>query len=132
VFEENTAIKNNKWNIKQVVKYSVNIQDTVSKHNLYINIRNGGAYEYSNLYLFIRTRLPNKKIITDTLECILADNQGRWLGRGTGQVLDNRIPFKKNVQFKDTGNYIFEIEQAMRLEELPEIYDVGLRIEKVN
>jgi gliding motility-associated lipoprotein GldH len=75
--------------------------------------------------------MPGGKKITDTLECILADENGKWLGKGTGHIVDNRVPFKRNVIFPDTGKYTFEIEQAMRMEKLPEVYDIGLRIEKV-
>jgi gliding motility-associated lipoprotein GldH len=131
VFEDNMAIDNNEWNIKQVIKLEVPVSDNLSKNNLYINVRNGGSYSYSNLFLFITTTMPGGKKITDTLECMLADENGKWLGKGTGHLIDNRIPFKRNVIFPDTGRYIFEIEQAMRMEKLPEIYDIGLRIEKV-
>jgi len=130
VFENNTSINNNNWRINQVVKFDVKITDITHRNNLYINIRNSGAYNFSNLYLFIKTNMPNGKTISDTLECILANEQGKWLGRGTGHILDNQIPFKKNILFPDTGTYHFEIEQAMRMETLPEIYDIGLRIEK--
>ena len=132
VFEENVAIKNNQWDIKQIVKLEVPISDNLSKNDLYINVRNGGNYNYSNLFLFITTSMPNGKKLTDTLECVLADESGKWLGKGTGQIIDNRIPFKRNVVFPDTGKYTIEIEQAMRMELLPEIYDIGLRIEKAN
>jgi gliding motility-associated lipoprotein GldH len=131
VFEANVAINNNEWNIKQVVKLEVPVSDNLTKNNLYINVRNGGSYSYSNLFLFITTTMPGGKKITDTLECILADENGKWLGKGTGHIVDNRVPFKRNVIFPDTGKYTFEIEQAMRMEKLPEVYDIGLRIEKV-
>lgn len=132
VYEENVAINNNEWDIKQVVKLETQITDNLSKNDIYINVRNGGNYNYSNLFLFITTTMPTGKKITDTLECVLANENGKWLGKGTGHIIDNRIPFKRNIVFPDTGKYIFEIEQAMRMEKLPEVYDIGLRIEKAN
>ncbi|MBK9478712.1 MAG: hypothetical protein IPN99_07715 [Bacteroidetes bacterium] len=38
--------------------------------------------------------------------------------------------FKKGVRFRKTGTYRFTLEQAMRVENLPLIMDVGMRIEK--
>ena len=66
----------------------------------------------------------------DTLECILADEKGKWLGTGIGDIYDNQIPFKKNVLFPKKGKYKFEIEQGMRTDIVPLIMDIGLRIEK--
>ena len=66
----------------------------------------------------------------DTIECILADNSGKWLGEGSGDIWDNQILFKKGVRFRKTGTYRFTLEQAMRVENLPLIMDVGMRIEK--
>ena len=60
----------------------------------------------------------------------MADEKGKWLGTGVGDLYDNQIPFKRNVRFPLAGIYHFEIEQGMRLETTPLILDVGLRIEK--
>ena len=66
----------------------------------------------------------------DTLECILADEKGKWLGNGLGDIYDNQILFKKNVRFPLAGKYTFEIQHGMRADIVPLIMDVGLRIAK--
>ena len=130
IFEENKEIENGIWNSKNKVRFEVTIQDTLQLHNFYINIRNAGAYPYSNLYLFLETVFPDKVYARDTIECILADNSGKWLGEGSGDIWDNQILFKKGVRFRKAGTYQFTIEQSMRVENLPLIMDVGMRIEK--
>lgn len=112
------------------MKFSVDIQDTISSHNLYINIRNASKYQFNNLFLFVTTRSP-KGLIKDTVELTLADAKGRWLGNGLGDVWDHQIPYKTNVRFPFRGTYTFELEQAMRNTKLPNIMDAGIRIEKV-
>ena len=82
------------------------------------------------MYIFLDTKYPNNSISRDTIECILADPSGKWLGDGSGDIWDNLILFKKNVRFKQIGTYKFRYEQAMRMPLLPMIMDVGLRIEK--
>lgn len=130
IFEQNTEIASGIWNNKNIVKFEVNIVDTITPHNFYINVRNAGSYPYSNLYLFLETEFPNKTVSRDTVECILADDAGKWLGDGSGDIWDNRILFKKGVRFRQAGKYIFSLEQAMRVQNLPMIMDVGMRIEK--
>ena len=130
VYEQNIEIPNGIWNSKNKAKFEVDIADTLTPHNFYINVRNAGAYPYSNLFLFLETEFPDKVYALDTIECLLADNSGRWLGDGSGDIWDNRILFKKGVRFRKAGKYIFTLEQAMRVENLPMVMDVGVRIEK--
>jgi len=130
LYEENKQIPKRVWNNKNLVHFTVDITDTISLHNVYINIRNAGDYAYSNLFMFLRTAYPGGKVSCDTVECILADIGGRWLGKGSGDVWDNQILFKSGVRFTKTGIYTFSYEQAMRVEDISMITDVGLRIEK--
>ena len=130
VYEQNIDIPEYIWDKDNPVYVDVEIKDTVSLHNVYINISNAICYAYSNLYLFLDTKYPNNSMSRDTIECILADPSGKWLGDGSGDIWDNQILFKKNVRFKQIGTYKFRYEQAMRMPKLPMIMDVGLRIEK--
>ncbi len=130
VYEKNITIPDNIWNKDNVLTFDVDINDTISTHNIYVNIRNASHYQYSNLYLFINTTAPSGASIRDTFECILADESGKWLGSGLGDLWDNQIPFKGNVRFPLSGVYRFDMVQAMRGEKLPFIMDAGLRIEK--
>lgn len=66
----------------------------------------------------------------DTVELTLADPSGKWLGSGMGDIWDNRVLFKQQFRFPEKGTYIFTLEQAMRIDPLPQIMDVGIRIEK--
>ena len=135
VYEENIKIKDGIWNVHDTVFFNVDIADTVSPVNMYINVRIAGMYQFENLYMFVTTWFPNGKSQRDTVECILADTRG-WLGNGLGDIWDNQILYRRRVQFPMTGKYIFAYEQAQRfgdkafIENLPFIMDLGLRIEK--
>lgn len=130
IFEENRAIPEAGWDTSNVLQFSVDIKDPATPANFYINVRNADGYPYSNLFLFVKTKFPNGKQSNDTLECQLADENGKWVGKGIGDIYDNQIPFKKNVLFPQAGTYSFEIAQGMRISKVPLIMDVGLRIEK--
>lgn len=130
VYEKNVKISDGIWDIDEKISFDVDIKDTVSLHNFYINIRNTGAYPYSNIFLFVNTEFPDGGRSRDTVECFLADINGKWLGDGSGDIWDNQILFKRGVIFPRMGIYKFEYEHAMRVEQLPFIMDAGLRIEK--
>ncbi len=131
VYDRYTAIPDMKWAAKNPVVFNVEITDTINAHNVYINIRNSSKYENMNLFLFVHTTSPSGAELIDTMECTLADDRGKWLGSGWGDIYDNRFLYKKQVRFPVQGEYTFKITQAMRTEELKNISDVGLRIDKL-
>ncbi len=130
VFEENKEIIGTAWDKNNMVSFSLNVTDTITPHNVYLNIRQNGQYENSNLYLFINVISPSRDTLRDTVNCLLADSKGKWLGSGLGDIYSNQILYKKNIRFPHSGNYIFQLEQAMRTDILKNIEDVGIRIER--
>ena len=129
-FEEHTALKNGVWDVKNEIRFDVAISDLLSRYNVYFNVRNGLEYPYGNLFMFMNTVFPDGHIARDTIELTLADYDGRWLGSGMGSVKFSRFLFRREVQFKEAGNYRFILQQAMRVRELTGIHDIGMRIEK--
>jgi gliding motility-associated lipoprotein GldH len=130
VFEKNKAMDQFVWGSKDVVKFNVPINDPNLLYNFYLNIRINSDYKFANLFVFMKTIYPNGQLSVDTVECFLADIDGRWLGERSGKVIDNRILLRKKLKFKESGMYSFEFEQGMRDTALLNVEDFGIRIEK--
>ncbi|MGB0881565.1 MAG: gliding motility lipoprotein GldH [Vicingaceae bacterium] len=132
VFEEYIEVENANWKKENIASFQFEAKDTTAAHNLYINVRNTGTYAYSNIYLFVTMQGPNGGLLKDTVNCVLADNRGKWLGNGVGDLWDLRIPYVGGFKFAQSGKYTVSLEQAMRVENgLEGITDIGLRVEKV-
>lgn len=137
VIDEFKHIPKGEWHQDSIVAFTFDVVDTLSVHNMYINNRISGQYPYSKMYLFVHTIFPDNREIKDTLACILAEQSGRLLGKrkfigeGFGNIYHNQIPFKTYVRFPKAGIYTIKIEQGMRDIVLPEVYDVGISVEKV-
>lgn len=135
IYEKNISIENAVWDLSHKPFFEYNNVDTIYKVNLKANIRHSSSYPYSNLWLFINTIDPTGELKTDTLECVLAQKDGKWLGNGLGDIWDIQCQFK-SYRFRKQGIYTFEVEQAMRhgdlakIEQLPGLMEVGFRIEK--
>ena len=132
------AMENSVWKLDQPVVFEVDIDDTNSQQNVFLNVRTDSDYLYRNLFIISKMTLPNGAILKDTLEYEMADAFGNWLGDGITDVKDNKLYYLENYKFTKKGTYIFEFYQAMRnrgeingLEELKGVIDVGLRIEDV-
>lgn len=130
VFGEYKTIPRAVWHRDSVVVFQVPVTDTLQNHNLYVNVRNDIKYKYSNLWLFIDIIQPGDSTsVTDTLEVTLADQTGKWLGKGFGGIKTSETLFRKNVFFPVAGNYQIQIKQGMRGQLLEGITEVGFKVE---
>lgn len=129
-YEKNLSIEGSTWNSKDLKPFEYETTDTVNLYNMYLNLRNHKTYEFANLYVFFHTYLPNGTYDKDTLQFILADYQGKWQGKSSGEYVNNKVLFRRQFKFPEGGKYRFEIEQGMRNTELEGIADVGICIEK--
>lgn len=128
IYEENIAVENNVWMHDDIKTFQFEIKDTMSALDLYVNIRTTTDYQYSNLILFLYSDYPNGYTDKDTLEFILAQQDGKWLGESSGTVVENQILISRGGRFPASGTYTFKMEHAMREDALPEIIDVGFRV----
>ncbi|PLX24226.1 MAG: gliding motility lipoprotein GldH [Salinivirgaceae bacterium] len=130
VFDEYAAMPEENWNMDSIKYFPFQIEDSLAIYNMYINIRNTGKYEFSNLIVFVETDLPGQLKLRDTVNCILADEKGEWLGSGFGSIWTSKIPYKIKFRFPRNGQYDVHIQHGMRKEDLTGISDIGIRIEK--
>ena len=131
VFTESKVMNKNTWNLLNISSFKVPITDTLKSNNVIFTIRTGSSYPFRNIYLFVTTTSPDGKSITDTLQYNLADEKGKWLGKGFGDIHELNLPYKSNIYFPVKGIYQFNIQHGMRIEDLKGVYDVGLRVEKI-
>jgi gliding motility-associated lipoprotein GldH len=129
-FEEYRSVNVEHWFADDIKEFPFHINDTASNYTVIFIVRNTTDYSYSNLYVFFNMVNPDQSIMRDTVECLLADRYGRWLGKGFGKIRESSFLIKNQINFSDTGNYVLAIEQAMRDQALSGIADIGIRIEK--
>ena len=138
VFSESQAMDGH-WGADEVVQFKLPQLDSLKKYNLFLNIRNTKEYRYNNLFLIVNMTFPHGKTVTDTLEYRMANPDGSWMGQGIGNIKENKLWYKENVQFFEEGIYTVDIAQAMRnngdvegVTKLEGITDVGFSIEEAS
>jgi len=130
IYTDSIPMPGKKWELMNIPSFRVPIDDTLSRNNVIFTIRTGSSYPFRNIYLFVQTKSPDGKFITDTLQYFLADEKGKWYGKGFGEIHELKLPYKSNVFFPVKGIYQFNIRHGMRIEDLNGVFDFGLRIEK--
>lgn len=135
VFDEYREIDGS-WHKKQKIVFSFEQQDTVSKYNMFVNIRNNNDYPFNNLFLIISMLQPDGVTKVDTLEYLMAHPDGSLMGDGFSDVKESKLWYKEKAKFPKPGKYVVSIEQAVRetgkvagMEQLPGISEIGFRIE---
>ena len=132
VFEEYKSFENQKLNTDSVAFFNYANSDTTSKNTIKIMLRHTVEYEFQNLFLFIETD------VMDTVELMLANKEGMWLGRGIGDVREFEFEYQNAKLFSKKGSYSFKIEQAMRygvaekIQILNNVLALAISIEKQN
>ncbi|MCU0441170.1 MAG: gliding motility lipoprotein GldH [Bacteroidia bacterium] len=130
VFDDNKLINGEAWYYKTTFPFEVQITDTQAYYNVYVNLRVNADYKYSNIFLWLNTTNPDRKTDKRRVEIKLADESGKWLGSGLGDLYDYQFPVYQKVRFPHSGFYRFEVEQNMREDTLQHIKAVGVRVEK--
>lgn len=131
IYSGYTSMDNSTWNLMNVARFEIPVDDTAASTNVFFTIRTGSAYPFRNIWLFVSTISPDGKIVGDTLQYYLIDEQGKRYGKGFGDIRELNLPYKSNVYFPASGIYRFSVQHGMREEELKGVYDIGIRVEKV-
>lgn len=137
VFDKYQSVPN-KWDKDSVISFKITPPDSTEAYNLFVNLRNTNAYKYNNLFLIVEMVFPHGKTVKDTLEYRMAEPSGKLLGTGFTDVKENKLWYKEQVVFNETGEYTVNIQHAMResgkvngVKELEGVTDVGFRIESI-
>jgi gliding motility-associated lipoprotein GldH len=139
IFNQYKSIANSSWEANKKVDFQFTIQDTISKRNLFINLRNNKNYPFSNLYLITELNFPNGTKVLDTLQYEMTNAKGEFLGSGFSEIKENKLFYKESKAFPVSGAYSFKVYHAMRkngqvasIPSLKGVTDIGLSIEKTN
>ena len=133
---DSATFENTTWNADQEIDFQMEPIDTINDYDIYLNMRNNQDYAYKNLWLITQMKFPQGKIVTDTLQYVMANARGEFLGSGK-DVVENKLVFKSGFRFRESGTYQLKLQQAMRksgsatpLPQLEGVLDVGYSIEK--
>ncbi len=128
VFQAGKDFENADWNKDSMVVFNYMATDTTGIYDIIVDVRNQDDYPYQNFWLFVNSFSPDGRVYRDTLDCILADNYGRWIGRGAGSLHQLPVSYMQRIQFPIKGNYRFELVQGMRDDTIHGISDIDISI----
>lgn len=120
-------IPDRSWDYTHQPEIDVNVQNRNTAYRVYVNFRHNNQYEYSNVFLLIHQKAGE----TQRVELTLAEPDGRWTGKQSGDIYTHQELIMDQFRFPDTGRFVFSMEQNMRENPLKGAVAAGLRIEEV-
>ena len=133
LFQKVVSLPKQSWSYTNTPAFQFQIPDSSAAYRVFFIIRHTDAYEYNNIWINFSSRLPGDSIPRNDRFNIPLANEKQWLGTGMDDIFDHRVLlYPQPVKFKTTGEYTIEIRQDMRVDPLPHVMNIGLRLEKVN
>lgn len=122
-------VENAVWAKNKTFYFTFEIKDNNVPYNVALELRNNSLYPYKNLWIVCKEEQSIDPLLKDTIECVLADESGKWKGKGFS-LFANSFPLKENFYFPRAGLYTFSFSHAMTDEQLKGIHEIGLSIVK--
>jgi len=125
------------WNSQQIVKFDITTKDSTQVRISNISIRHNTSYKYQNIIFFLHHSYKENIISTDTIELLLAEDNGKWTGKGKSNIKEFSTTILSPKIYQN-GLHSFSLELAMRdntsteLEKLNGISDISFYLTTEN
>lgn len=103
--------------INPLQTYTINVEIS---HNI--------IYAYRTLWLYLDQTLQDNIIVRDTVECLLSNENGSWLGSGNGATRQLSFLYKTDISVDTTFQNQICISHGMQDLQLKGIEKIGLKI----
>jgi len=134
IFEDNMEFRERNWKITEPVQFEFQIDDASKKYNLLMNIRNSLDYPYARIFVNYNLLKQDSVSLSKKMiaEYLFDQKTGKPFGTsGLGDIYDHQFPILRSYSFEKTGLYKIKLDQFMRMDTIPGILAVGVRVEKV-
>jgi gliding motility-associated lipoprotein GldH len=130
VFESTKQFEQGIWMYRDTVNFDFNIADTSARYDLGLVLQHAVNYPNQNIYVRLKTKFPDGRRVTDVQSFDFFDQQGKALGKCSGNGCSLESELQKNTKFRQAGNYVLTVEQWMRRDSLAGIEQITLSVAK--
>lgn len=125
-FSEFADLPESGWVYGDTVDISTSHLDSVSVNRLSVAVRHNDDYLYRNLWLEVSYRDITGTQHRDTVNLTLADEYGRWKGKGIGATYQCEVSLPYVTNIPDSAQV--SLRHIMRVDTLRGIEQVGIAI----
>ena len=132
VYENTIDFNNTYWLADSIKSFEFNITEPRSEYNILFYIRNGVEYPHRNVYVFYTIRDSTNNVLDEELRDfqLFHPKSGYPFGNGSGNLREHHFDLLMGYKFPYEGQYKISFEQFMRYDSLPQVYSIGVQVEK--
>jgi gliding motility-associated lipoprotein GldH len=129
-YEGYKTLPKKEWIVDSVASFPFKITEQTKFYTLSYTIRNTLRYPYYNIFVNYELLDASGKVLLSKQmdNNLLNPKTGEPYGTGLGDMYDHDFLLLENYHFPTAGDYTLKLKQQMRLDTLPEIVAVGVKI----
>lgn len=131
IFEKTIQIPEASWQYDNPLPFEFEVTDTTKTYQVLMEVEHAGDFGFQNCYVQITTHFPNGEEKKQPVSLELAAQSGIWVGKCSGNDCHIEIPLQSKTRFKQPGKHRITVEQFMRVNPLPGIKAISLKIKQV-
>ena len=121
-------VKDMKWHKTDVKIYEVDIPED-GNYDLIFAMRHSTGYPFTSIKISVTQITPEGEEFNKDAEFSVADENGQYIGKVTGQLWDIEEIFSEKTSLKK-GKYTFKISHNMNSDPVILVIDIGLLVRK--
>ncbi len=132
IYEEHKGdLPNRRWSKNKVLEFQPEINDTSQNYKVYLALRHVYGFQHKTLDLIIDITAPSGEETSKKFTIQAINEGGKYLAECIGDFCDLEVQFEDNFKFKETGVYKYSIKHDMPVDQILNVMDVGLIIDKI-
>lgn len=123
-------IENGTWLRDSLLVFTIDSLSSTkaSSYDVTVELTTNRSYPFRDIWLQIDQDLTDSLVQTDTLRFMLADENGKWLGSGTGGLNQLSFPYCSFTTRDTVYRYRLTVRQIMDVERLRGVEKVGIKL----
>ncbi len=131
IFEKTAKIPDSSWSYDNPLPFEFEVEDTTKAYQILLEVEHAGDFGFQNCYVQITTKFPNGEEKKQPVSLELAAQSGIWTGKCSGNDCSIEIPLQGKAKFKQPGKHSITVEQFMRVNPLPGIKAISLKVKQL-
>jgi gliding motility-associated lipoprotein GldH len=128
-YEKVYSFEGREWAQDVKPKYEVDFQNIDVEYDFTLSLRTSTDYQYSNLYVFMKTETPDGTIAREPFEIQITNDDGSWIGENSGTVVTTQLYFRRR-KMPIKGKYTFTLEQGITESKVNEVLDLSFQVDE--
>lgn len=129
IYFKQYSLPHHVWSNGWTAEYEFDLENPEDSILLDLSFRTTTDFNYKSFFYFIEIINPSGQKSRKLYEMETIGNQGQWLGKKTGSVVEFNGGIKLNKQIKK-GRYKIFVYPAITNSELNQMLDLGLMVKK--